>query len=101
MTVSQVEQRGTILAFTQNSDDELDIILNHTSNMQQFAETVGFEMQDMVFNLESDIISANNQVLSVDVFESKSELKVFSNPSSVSINIQKIRNIRNRFYNNL
>ena len=42
-----------------------------------------------MFNPEADIISANNQVLSIDAFEIESELKVFPNPSSAIINIQK------------
>ncbi|WP_456441122.1 M1 family aminopeptidase [Psychroserpens sp.] len=69
--------------------EELDLVLDHTSNMQQFSETVGFEVQDVIFNPEADIISANNQVLSIDAFEIESELKVFPNPSSAIINIQK------------
>lgn len=70
--------------------EELDLVLDHTSNAQQFTESVGFEIQEVIFNPEFDIISANNQVvLSVDAFEIESELKIFPNPSSASINIQK------------
>jgi len=69
--------------------EELNLVLDHTSNMQQFSETVGFEVQEVIFNPEFDIISINNLVLSIDSFEIESELKVFPNPSSVSINIQK------------
>ena len=69
--------------------EELDIVLDHTSNTEQFSETVGFQVQDVIFNPEADIISANNQVLSIDAFEIESELKVFPNPSSAIINIQK------------
>ncbi|WCO01544.1 M1 family aminopeptidase [Psychroserpens ponticola] len=70
--------------------EELDLVLNHTSNMQQFSETVNFAVQDVIFNPEFDIISANNQVvLSLDTFEIESDLKMFPNPSSVSVSIQK------------
>jgi hypothetical protein len=69
--------------------EELDLVLDHTTNMQQFTETVGFDVQDVIINPEFDIISANNQVLSVTSFELESELKVYPNPSSFSINIQK------------
>ncbi len=69
--------------------EELNLVLENTSNLQQFTETVAFEVQTVLFNPESDLISANNQVLSVDAFNINNELKVFPNPSSVSITIQK------------
>jgi len=70
--------------------EELNLVLDHTSNTQQFTESVGFEIQEVIFNPEFDIISANNQVvLNVDAFETESELKIFPNPSSVSLHIQK------------
>ena len=69
--------------------EEQDLVLDHTSNMQQFVETVGFEVVDVLFNPEFDIISINNQVLDVETFEIERELKIFPNPSSASINIQK------------
>jgi len=69
--------------------EEMDLVLDHTSNSQQFTETVGFEIQDVIFNPEFDIISANNQVLGVADFQIESELKVFPNPSSATIYIQK------------
>ena len=69
--------------------EELNLVLDHTSNMQQFTETIGFEVQSVIFDPEYDLISANNQVLNVAAFDIESELKVFPNPSSVSIHIQK------------
>lgn len=66
-----------------------DLVLDHTSNMQQFTETVGFEVQDIIFNPEFDLVSKNNQVLSINTFEIKSELRVFPNPSSAIVNLQK------------
>ena len=69
--------------------EELDLVLNHTTNMQQFTEAVGFEVQQVIFNPEFDLVSANNQVLSVANFEIEKELKIFPNPSSAGITIQK------------
>ena len=69
--------------------EEQDLVLDHTTNMQQFTETIAFEVQDVIFNPEFDLISANNQVLSVATFELEDELKVFPNPSSTRITIQK------------
>ena len=66
-----------------------DLVLDHTSNMQQFTETVGFEIQNIIFNPEFDLVSKNNQVLSINTFEIKSELRVFPNPSSAIVNLQK------------
>ncbi|MFK7783151.1 M1 family aminopeptidase [Psychroserpens sp.] len=69
--------------------EELNLVLDHTSNMQQFNETVNFEILDVIFNPEFDIISRDNQVLNVDDFQIESELKIFPNPVSSSINILK------------
>jgi aminopeptidase N len=69
--------------------EEQDLVLDHTSNVQQFTESISFEVEDVIFNPEFDLISKNNQVLSVDTFDLRSELIVFPNPSSAIINIQK------------
>ena len=69
--------------------EELNLVLDHTSNMQQFTETIGFEVQTVIFDPEYDLISANNQVLNVTAFEIENELKIFPNPTSVGIQIQK------------
>lgn len=69
--------------------EEIDLVLDNTTNMQQFNETIGFEVQDVIFNPEFDLLSANNQVLSSFSFEFENELKVYPNPSSASVNIQK------------
>lgn len=76
--------------------EQLDVVLDHTFNMQQFTETVNFEVQNVLFNPEFDIISANNQVLSIDDFEieNESKLKVFPNPTSGLINIQKPESLK-------
>lgn len=69
--------------------EEQDVVLNHTSNMQQFTETIGFDVQDIIFNPEYDLVSKNNQVLSIETFEIGGELRVFPNPSSAFVNLQK------------
>ena len=70
--------------------EELDIVLDHTSNQQNFIETVGFEVQDILFDPESDLISRNNSVLlSTDEFEISNAFLLFPNPTSNILHIEK------------
>nr|WP_321232894.1 M1 family aminopeptidase [uncultured Psychroserpens sp.] len=69
--------------------EELDLVLDHTTNQETFTETVSFEIQDIIFDPESDLISANNDVLSTEEFEIGSELFVFPNPTSNVLYIEK------------
>lgn len=69
---------------------EVDIVLDHTQNQQNFIESVGFEINNIVFDPEADLISANNNVLlSTDDFELNNQLIVYPNPTSEILNIEK------------
>lgn len=70
--------------------ETLDIILDHTSDGETFLETVGFSVQDIVFDPESDLISLNNTVtLGVDEFASSQEFIMFPNPVSNELHFKK------------
>ncbi|WP_460220528.1 M1 family aminopeptidase [Psychroserpens sp. MEBiC05023] len=69
--------------------EEQDIILDHTFNNQNFIETIAFTVQDILFDPESDLISANNEVLSTIEFENSRPLTVYPNPVSEVLHIEK------------
>ena len=67
-----------------------DVIVTHTSNGQQFLESVNFTVADIEFDPEFDVISRNNTVtLSTALFELDAALTVYPNPTSGSLHIKK------------
>ncbi|WP_026754441.1 M1 family aminopeptidase [Sediminibacter sp. Hel_I_10] len=67
-----------------------DINLDNISNNQSFSQNVAFTVQDVIFDPESDIISANNQVaLSDDSFVTNSDLVVYPSPADQILQIKK------------
>ncbi|MCK8479080.1 M1 family aminopeptidase [Psychroserpens algicola] len=69
--------------------EELNLILNHTTNGETFTETISFEIQDIIFDPESDLISANNVVLHTEEFDSNNTLIVYPNPTTDVLYIEK------------
>ncbi|MGS2725600.1 M1 family aminopeptidase [Psychroserpens sp. BH13MA-6] len=70
--------------------EELDLVLNNTSNQENFLEPVNFTVQDILFDPESDLISRNNEVLlDVEDLELAERLKLFPNPTSTILHIEK------------
>jgi aminopeptidase N len=69
--------------------EELNLILDHTTNQETFMEMVSFEIQEIIFDPESDLISANNDVLSTEEFEIGRDLFVYPNPTSDLLHIEK------------
>jgi hypothetical protein len=70
--------------------ETLDLVLNHTTNGQNFLETINFEVQDVFFDPESDIISRDNSVLlGIDDLEIASKLALYPNPTSEILFIDK------------
>ncbi|WP_298893425.1 M1 family aminopeptidase [uncultured Psychroserpens sp.] len=70
--------------------EQMDLVLDNTTNQQSFLETVNFTVQTVLFDPESDLISANNNVLlSTDEFDINPELFVYPNPTSEVLHIEK------------
>jgi aminopeptidase N len=69
--------------------ETLDLILDNSTNNQNFLESVTFDVQDVLFDPKSDIISKNNTVLSVDDLEIAKGLSVYPNPTSGILFIDK------------
>lgn len=70
--------------------ETLNLVLDHSTNGQNFLKTVNFEIQNVVFDPESDLISRNNNVvLGVDDLEIANLLLVYPNPTSNVLFIDK------------
>jgi aminopeptidase N len=70
--------------------ETLDLVLDNNSNGQNFLENITFEVQNIVFDPESDLISRNNSVLlGVDDLEIANTLLVYPNPTSDVLFIDK------------
>lgn len=68
----------------------LDLILSHSTNNQLFVETVNFEVSDIIFDPNFDVLSRNNTVsLSIDDINLESEILLYPNPTSGILTIQK------------
>lgn len=70
--------------------EELDLVLDNTTNEQNFLQTVGFTVQTILFDPESDLISNNNNVvLSTEDLEINDQLVLYPNPTSEVLYIEK------------
>ncbi len=85
--------------------ETLDIVLDHTTNNEQFFETVNFIIEDVLFDPNYDLISRNNTVtLSTTDFNYNRDIILYPSPTTSIINIIKpdgldIKSIR--IYNTL
>ena len=84
---------------------QLDVVLNNTTNNQTFFKTVPFLVTSVVFDPEKQLISKNNQTtLGAEDFELNTAMRLYPNPTSSVLNLQlpdgtKIDNVI--FYNTL
>lgn len=73
-----------------NNGESQDITLENSTNNQTYSETVNFEVQEIIFDPEADIISRNNTVvLSTDDLVIDGTITVYPSPSSNLIHIKK------------
>ncbi|NNL79621.1 MAG: T9SS type A sorting domain-containing protein, partial [Flavobacteriaceae bacterium] len=67
-----------------------DVSLDHSTNAQQFFVDISFEVADILFDPEFDLVSKDNQVsLGIETVVAQAELKIFPNPVSMVLNILK------------
>src|SRR5690606_14528535 len=70
-----------------NNGQFLDVVLEHTSNGQQFIVNVPFSVTNIVFDIKRDIISKNSQAsFSVTDF-GLSDLTVYPNPTDGKVGL--------------
>ena len=68
----------------------LDLVLDNTSNGQEFFNAVTFTVSSVEFDRETDLISKNNSItLSSSEFQLENEINLYPNPTSSFIHIQK------------
>lgn len=71
-------------------DEVQDIALSHTSQNQEFLENVSFNVANVIFDPNVDVISRNNLVvLGVDSFNVAESIKLFPNPANEDVIIIK------------
>ncbi|MFD2551363.1 M1 family aminopeptidase [Bizionia sediminis] len=67
-----------------------DVILNHTYNNQSFTIPVNFNVNTILFDPETDLISRNNTVvLATDTFNLDAKIQLYPNPTTQHITIKK------------
>ena len=85
--------------------ETLDVVLDNTTNNQQFFETVNFTIQDVLFDPDYHLISKNSTVtLSTTEFNLDTDIIVYPSPTKSEINIIKPDNLdisAIRIYNSL
>ncbi len=70
--------------------EEIDIILDNTTNGQEFIETIDFEVGLIDFDNERHLISKNNSViLGTNEFSIANDIVIYPNPSENEIYINK------------
>lgn len=70
--------------------ETLDLVLNNTFNGETFLETVTFEVENVLFDPEFDVISRNTNVtLNVQEFDLDTKLVLYPNPTDSYTNIHK------------
>ncbi|WP_035693798.1 M1 family aminopeptidase [Flavobacterium soli] len=88
-----------------NAGQEMDLVLNNTSNNQQFIENVPFLITSFDFDPTKEIISQNNVTnLSTEGFPSLGELILFPNPGSEIVQLSIPQDLKIQeviFYNTL
>lgn len=85
--------------------EQKDIVLENTLNEQTFSVEVPFVVADVVFDPKKDIISKNSTAtLGKKIFDLKTEISVFPNPTSNRLTLQLPKGItveKTIFYSNL
>lgn len=103
ITVNQTTSMPTSVAFFEaelpirligSQGDEVDIILDNTFNNQEFTIETAFDIDEINFDPEYDLISKNNSVtMGVNSIEKETLLQLYPNPSNDSIYIKSSKEI--------
>ncbi len=72
-----------------NSGQQMDFILQNTTNGQVFIENIPFQVASITFNPNNDIISRNSTTtLGTANFELSQDIKIYPNPVSQVLNLE-------------
>lgn len=70
--------------------EQQDITLSHIEQNQEFIENISFNVANVIFDPNVDIISRNNLVtLGVDGFNAAESIRLFPNPAKESLTVTK------------
>ncbi|EKT4546612.1 T9SS type A sorting domain-containing protein [Flavobacterium psychrophilum] len=73
---------------TGSSGQQLDVVLNNTTNGQSFVIPVGFTVTGVVFDPKKDIISRNSTaLLGINNFNFENAINIYPNPTKEVLNI--------------
>lgn len=98
LTVSQTQSHSSVSFFEAGVPirvvgtlgETLDVVVDNTTNNEQFFETVNFTIQDVLFDPDYHLISKNNTVtLSTDDFNYTADIVLYPSPTTSVINIIK------------
>ena len=88
-----------------SNGEQLNLVLNHTTNNQIFIENVPFTVTSMLFDPQKHLISKNNLVtLDVTQVQTNALLRLYPNPTSSILNLQYPTDLKLEkavFYNTL
>ncbi len=102
ITINQSQSNASVNFFempvpirlTGNGGQELDLVLENTTNAQQFIVNVPFTVTGVVFDPKKDIISKNNSAtLSATTFELESKVVIYPNPTTSIVTVAMPRSI--------
>lgn len=98
MTVSQTQSHSSVSFFEAKLPirimgtlgETLDLLVDNTTNSEQFLETVNFTVQELLVDPDSHLISKNNSAtLGTNTYDYETDILLFPNPTSSEISITK------------
>ena len=97
ITVNQTQSNSSVSFFempipvrlTGSGGQQLDLVLENTTNGQQFIVNVPFTVTGVTFDPKKEIISKNNSAtLTATTFELESSMAIYPNPASTTISVE-------------
>ncbi|MBL0013651.1 MAG: T9SS type A sorting domain-containing protein [Flavobacterium sp.] len=97
ITVNQTQSNSSVSFFempvpvrlTGSGGQQLDLVLENTTNGQQFIVNVPFTVTGVTFDPKKDIIAKNNSAtLGATTFELESSIAIYPNPATTTISVE-------------
>jgi hypothetical protein len=97
ITVNQTQSHSSVSFFEMplpvrlfgTAGQQLDLVLNQINNNQSFIENVPFAVTSLVFDVEKQLISKNNNVtLDTKQMQQHPKMRLYPNPASSLLNLQ-------------
>lgn len=78
------------IRFIAASGESVDLVFDNTENDQSFSEPLNFQVESVIFDPESDLISKENEIsLNTELQSPNAELLIFPNPVISELYIKK------------